>query len=208
MREFEQLVQDSRLRILDRGRRSQEKCDGSGSGWERLCRGAGHGYNTDHESRAVLLERVMRCLHKPMVQFGGLTNLVVGSSATHWLSLSSPLPNSHGSHSGLTRTPIMFSVRSALANIPRASRLTARPVVARAYHEKVISHYEQPRNVRCGSQPRPLQSVFKFPRLSDNHLAGGLAPQNRHRRRNRARRCTCVCDALPPHSFFPVGLRF
>lgn len=45
VREFEQLVQDSRLRILDRGRRSQEKCDGSGSGWERLCRGAGHGYN-------------------------------------------------------------------------------------------------------------------------------------------------------------------
>ena len=74
----------------------------------------------------------------------------------------------------------MFSVRSTLANIPRASRLTARPVVARAYHEKVISHYEQPRNVRRGPQPRPLQSVFEFPRLSDNHLAGGLAPQNRH----------------------------
>jgi len=50
----------------------------------------------------------------------------------------------------------MFSVRSTLANIPRASRLTARPVVARAYHEKVISHYEQPRNVRSGPQPRPL----------------------------------------------------
>jgi len=73
----------------------------------------------------------------------------------------------------------MFSLRSALTNIPRASRLTARPVLARAYHEKVISHYEQPRNVRGGSQPRPLQSGFEFPRLSDNHLAGGLAPQKR-----------------------------
>jgi len=57
-------------------------------------------------------------------------------------------PNSHGS----TPTPVMFSLRSALTNIPRASRLTARPVVARAYHEKVISHYEQPRNV--GSLPK------------------------------------------------------
>ncbi|KAI9001304.1 FeS cluster assembly scaffold IscU [Trametes punicea] len=36
---------------------------------------------------------------------------------------------------------------------PRASRLAiARPVLARAYHEKVISHYEQPRNV--GSLPK------------------------------------------------------
>ena len=42
----------------------------------------------------------------------------------------------------------MLPVRSALSALPRVSRLTARPVVARAYHEKVISHYEQPRNVR------------------------------------------------------------
>ena len=41
----------------------------------------------------------------------------------------------------------MLPVRSALSALPRVSRLTARPVVARAYHEKVISHYEQPRNV-------------------------------------------------------------
>ncbi|KAH9994076.1 putative ISU1 protein [Russula compacta] len=46
----------------------------------------------------------------------------------------------------------MYSVRSALANIPRISRLTARPVIARAYHENVISHYERPRNV--GSLPK------------------------------------------------------
>ena len=56
----------------------------------------------------------------------------------------------------------MFSVRTALANIPRASRLTARPVVARAYHEKVISHYEQPRNVRCGPQLDPSSPFLSF----------------------------------------------
>ncbi|TFY80811.1 hypothetical protein EWM64_g3201 [Hericium alpestre] len=37
------------------------------------------------------------------------------------------------------------------AAAPRA-RVAARPVLARAYHEKVISHYEQPRNV--GSLPK------------------------------------------------------
>ncbi|KAJ7047525.1 FeS cluster assembly scaffold IscU [Mycena alexandri] len=35
---------------------------------------------------------------------------------------------------------------------PVASRTLQRPVLARAYHEKVISHYEQPRNV--GSLPK------------------------------------------------------
>ncbi|KAI0321864.1 FeS cluster assembly scaffold IscU [Amylostereum chailletii] len=46
--------------------------------------------------------------------------------------------------------------RSALANsfrsASRPSRVVARPVLARAYHEKVISHYERPRNV--GSLPK------------------------------------------------------
>ena len=40
--------------------------------------------------------------------------------------------------------------RSLLAAAPRATRTTVRPVrpiAARAYHEKVISHYESPRNV-------------------------------------------------------------
>ncbi|KAJ7781407.1 FeS cluster assembly scaffold IscU [Mycena metata] len=37
--------------------------------------------------------------------------------------------------------------RSAINQNP-ASRAIQRPVLARAYHEKVISHYEQPRNVR------------------------------------------------------------
>ncbi|KAH9947309.1 FeS cluster assembly scaffold IscU [Amylocystis lapponica] len=52
-------------------------------------------------------------------------------------------------------TTTMF--RSALAKTvlnasPRASRVATRPVLARGYHEKVISHYEQPRNV--GSLPK------------------------------------------------------
>jgi iron-sulfur cluster assembly enzyme ISCU, mitochondrial len=52
----------------------------------------------------------------------------------------------------------MFAVRSALTNIPRTSRLAARPVLARAYHEKVISHYERPRNVR--SDPAGLLQAY------------------------------------------------
>jgi hypothetical protein len=43
----------------------------------------------------------------------------------------------------------MLSTRFAVATLPRVSRLATRPVIARAYHEKVISHYERPRNV-CG----------------------------------------------------------
>jgi iron-sulfur cluster assembly enzyme ISCU, mitochondrial len=37
--------------------------------------------------------------------------------------------------------------RTVLNATPRASGVNARPVLARAYHEKVISHYESPRNV-------------------------------------------------------------
>ncbi|KAI0265147.1 NifU-like N terminal domain-containing protein [Gloeopeniophorella convolvens] len=46
----------------------------------------------------------------------------------------------------------MFAARAALTTASRAPRLVARPVLARAYHEKVIQHYEQPRNV--GSLPK------------------------------------------------------
>ena len=52
----------------------------------------------------------------------------------------------------------MLPARSALSILPRVSRLTARPVVARAYHEKVISHYERPRNVRGSG----FYVLFKF----------------------------------------------
>ena len=38
--------------------------------------------------------------------------------------------------------------KTILNAAPRASRVAARPALARGYHEKVISHYEQPRNVR------------------------------------------------------------
>ncbi|KAJ7937205.1 FeS cluster assembly scaffold IscU [Mycena leptocephala] len=47
--------------------------------------------------------------------------------------------------SAVTKT-ILSSAR------PAASRALQRPLLARAYHEKVISHYEQPRNV--GSLPK------------------------------------------------------
>lgn len=47
--------------------------------------------------------------------------------------------------------------KTVLNAAPRASRQVARPVLARAYHEKVISHYESPRNV---SQYRQLTKTF------------------------------------------------
>ena len=56
--------------------------------------------------------------------------------------------------------------KTVLNASPRASRAATRPVLARGYHEKVISHYEQPRNVRL-DQPR-LSYVFG---LSDNSPA-------------------------------------
>ncbi|KAH9062197.1 FeS cluster assembly scaffold IscU [Lactarius vividus] len=46
----------------------------------------------------------------------------------------------------------MLSTRFTVSTIPRISRLATRPVIARAYHEKVIAHYERPRNV--GSLPK------------------------------------------------------
>ncbi|KAF4619843.1 hypothetical protein D9613_005502 [Agrocybe pediades] len=48
------------------------------------------------------------------------------------------------------RSAITKTVLSA--SRPAAARVTLRPLVARAYHEKVISHYEKPRNV--GSLPK------------------------------------------------------
>ncbi|KAI0921427.1 iron-binding protein [Taiwanofungus camphoratus] len=44
------------------------------------------------------------------------------------------------------------SLKTVLKATPRASSILTRPVLARGYHEKVISHYEQPRNV--GSLPK------------------------------------------------------
>ncbi|KAJ3729021.1 FeS cluster assembly scaffold IscU [Lentinula guzmanii] len=42
--------------------------------------------------------------------------------------------------------------RSAVISRPNVSRATLRPALSRGYHEKVISHYEKPRNV--GSLPK------------------------------------------------------
>ncbi|KAI0282341.1 FeS cluster assembly scaffold IscU [Russula aff. rugulosa BPL654] len=52
---------------------------------------------------------------------------------------------------------MLLPARSALSILPRVSRLSARPVITRAYHEKVISHYERPRNV--GSLPKTDKDV-------------------------------------------------
>ncbi|KAL5488239.1 ISU1 [Sanghuangporus weigelae] len=47
--------------------------------------------------------------------------------------------------------------KSAFASTSRAICPAVRPVLARAYHEKVISHYESPRNV--GSLPKNAPDV-------------------------------------------------
>ncbi|THH01842.1 hypothetical protein EW026_g896 [Hermanssonia centrifuga] len=47
--------------------------------------------------------------------------------------------------------------KTALNTAARTSRVTVRPVLARGYHEKVISHYEKPRNV--GSLPKNSPDV-------------------------------------------------
>ena len=68
--------------------------------------------------------------------------------------------------------------RSALSKVPlnpapRAGKAVARPVLARGYHEKVISHYERPRNVRSSLRAWALDF------LSDNlfNNTGGLPPK-------------------------------
>ncbi|KAF7794544.1 hypothetical protein EIP86_005678 [Pleurotus ostreatoroseus] len=47
--------------------------------------------------------------------------------------------------------------RSVLSPAARPAIAAARPVLARGYHEKVISHYEKPRNV--GSLPKNAPDV-------------------------------------------------
>lgn len=86
----------------------------------------------------------------------------------------------------------MLSTRFAVATLPRVSRLATRPVIARAYHEKVISHYERPRNVCLShfSDRYLIISLFASPHV------GGLPPQRRHRCRYWARWRTCVCVSL------------
>jgi hypothetical protein len=89
-------------------------------------------------------------------------------------------PDQHSLHS---RPPLIAMFSSALSKTvlnaaPRASRAAFRPALARGYHEKVISHYEQPRNVSA----RPVWPVWAF--LEHSYLitlayVGRLAPQER-----------------------------
>ena len=62
--------------------------------------------------------------------------------------------------------------KSALRTTTRVPTLNARPLLARAYHEKVISHYENPRNVSGSHHPAWFRFPFKWESLSDN-----LSPQ-------------------------------
>lgn len=70
--------------------------------------------------------------------------------------------------SALTKSGLSF----ALA--PKAARAGVAPVLARGYHENVISHYESPRNVRV---------VFFYRSVTTAHctlfISGGLSTQTR-----------------------------
>jgi len=57
----------------------------------------------------------------------------------------------------------MLPARTALSILPRVSRLSSRPVIARAYHEKVISHYERPRNVSRITTVSAYVPFLEFP---------------------------------------------
>lgn len=70
-------------------------------------------------------------------------------------------------------TLTMLSSRFAVAALPRVSRLATRPVIARAYHEKVISHYERPRNV-C---PSHFSDCYLISLLFASPRIGGFPPQ-------------------------------
>ena len=57
--------------------------------------------------------------------------------------------------------------RTLLSARPAVARANLRPVLARGYHEKVISHYERPRNVRIKSRARSgLIYLIKLYRLA------------------------------------------
>ena len=66
------------------------------------------------------------------------------------------LSNSHSPQLAMFSSLVQKSV---LSTATRATRLNCRPVLARAYHEKVISHYENPRNV-SGSHPTAHAPAF------------------------------------------------
>ena len=65
--------------------------------------------------------------------------------------------------------------KSFAAATPRAGTLAARPVLARAYHENVIAHYERPKNVCL---VRPGLSDYLITHLHSSHLPPPfLSPQ-------------------------------
>ena len=84
---------------------------------------------------------------------------VVTRDSPPWLAPHPPTPT-------LQLTMLSSLVqKSVLSTATRVSRLNARPILARAYHEKVISHYENPRNVSVSQPPR---FPFRLESLSDN----------------------------------------
>jgi hypothetical protein len=59
--------------------------------------------------------------------------------------------------SALTKAGLSFAIA------PKATRAGIAPVLARGYHENVISHYESPRNVRVVFSTVRLRRLTIFP---------------------------------------------
>jgi hypothetical protein len=75
--------------------------------------------------------------------------------------LVTPLPLPLFTFDNMLRSAVSKSVLNAVRQT--VSKTTVRPVIARGYHENVISHYEKPRNVS-----RPLSLICLDCNLSDN----------------------------------------
>ena len=89
-----------------------------------------------------------------------LHSFVDGGTAPLVRNDSLPLYHHHTPHDFLTMLRSTLA-KSVLTANTRATALAARPVLARGYHEKVISHYEKPRNVRLHTaQSRPPNSYL------------------------------------------------
>jgi hypothetical protein len=95
-----------------------------------------------------------------------------------------PLHHHHFIH--LTIFANMFTA-AQFARAALRQRAVAGAAIAprRAYHEKVISHYERPRNV--GTIDFVGRSVAEM-----NSFVGWISAQERRGRWNWASRCTCV----------------
>lgn len=125
VRKVEKLVEDGWLDVLDGGRGGEEEGDGACGGRKIIW--AGHELSSAEGVRGTVYLCLARALR---------ADTVMTTKAGRCACIFLP---------PMFRSAVTKTVLSAAR--PAASRALQRPLLARAYHEKVISHYEQPRNV-------------------------------------------------------------